>query len=157
MADIAKGTYPARPESWQFSKTKQNKPQVEVVFMITDAAYAGAHISWFGFLTEKTIKSTFKALTFMGFEGDDLSTLNDTKPDDVEVHLVIEVEPDLEGTPRSNVRWVNDPNAGGLVSTKLEPDEAKAYARNLRAQLIGLGAKKAAPSKADDGSDEIPF
>lgn len=159
MAEIIPpGDYYARPKAWQLSETKQGKPQVEVIFEITQAcAHTGSKITWFGFFTDKTTKSTIKALDLMGFEGDEIEDLANQQPGDVDVILKIEHEEDDKGVMRAKVRWVNDPNYGGLVSKPMDAVAAKVFSRDLRAQLKGMERRKATkPAQAAPG-DDIPF
>lgn len=147
---IPPGNYAARPVSWQLGTTKEGKPQVEVAFVITQACeHTGEPISWFGFFTDKTFETTVKALQLMGFDSDDLSTINEVGPQDVEVSLKIQHE-QYEGKTQARVRWVNDPNFGGLVSKRMDEADAKAFAKNMRAQMAALKKPKAA-------LDDTPF
>lgn len=148
---IPPGKYAARPVEWQLSKTSAGAPQVEVKFEITQAcAHTGLEISWFGFFTDKTKKGTVQSLQFMGSDLD-FANFNKTSPADVEVSLKIEHDT-YEGVTRAKVRFVNDPNRGGLVSAPMDDMEALMFAKRMQAEIAALGNGKPAQKQ-----DDIPF
>jgi hypothetical protein len=176
------GTYRARSVEGALGQTSKGKEQVAVKFDLLD--FPGQSITWFGFFTEATTNSTFKALRTAGWKGTDLSELSDlSNPDAPEVYLVIEHET-YEGKKTAKVRWVN--SAGGLaLKARLEPEQAKAFAARMRDQLAAFDAAskqnggtpaRAAQRRAEDdgpplseldrqaaeqggggGPDDIPF
>lgn len=136
MAQIIEaGTYRAKAVEGALGETSTGKEQVAVVFDLLDA---GQKITWYGYFTDKTLESTFRALRTAGWTGQDLSDLSTLSREDVpEVHLVVEHEDDKEGQPRARVRWVNSTGGMGLKSA-LAPDKAKAFAARMRGAVASF-------------------
>lgn len=158
MAILDAGKYRAQAIEAALGETDTGKEQVAVRFRLLDIE--GQEITWYGYFTDKTTESTFKALRTAGWKGQDLSDLSDLEAQDTpEVTLVIEHEADQQGNPRAKVRWVN--GTGGLALKKaLDPNRAKTFAARMKAQLVafdqGAGTPKAAPKRngADDGEHD---
>ncbi len=136
MAQIIEaGTYRAKAVEGALGETSTGKEQVAVVFDLLDA---GQKITWYGYFTDKTLESTFKALRTAGWRGQDLSDLSDlSRQDTPEVNLVVEHEDDKEGQPRARVRWVNSTNGVGLKAA-LAPDKAKAFAARMKGAVAAF-------------------
>lgn len=166
---IQPGTYRARAIEGALGFTKGGKEQVAVQFDLLD--FEGQRITWYGYFTENTTQSTFRALRSCGWTGSDLSDLSElSNPNGPEVYLVIEHET-YEGKTTAKVRWVN--GASGLaMKNAMAPDQAKAFAARMQAQLAafdaatkqaeaapakGAAPKNAKPAAAPKKSDDIPF
>lgn len=149
------GTYRARAIEAALGETDTGKEQIAVRFSLLDLE--GQEITWYGYFTDKTLETTFKALRTAGWKGQDLSDLADLcNPETPEVTLVVEQE-EYEGKVRARVRWVN--GAGGLALKKaLDPNKAKAFAARMKGQIVAFdrtsGAPKASTSKAATKGDE---
>ncbi len=178
MAEILEaGNYRARARDAQLGFTKGGKEQVGVKFDLLD--FPGKQITWFGYFTENTTQSTFRALRAAGWKGQDLSDLSDLQsPEGPEVLLVVEHET-YEGKKIAKVRWVNGAS-GPALKAAMPPDQAKVFAARMRDQLAAFDAatKQVAPengtpaAKGDEydperleqrareeagGIDKIPF
>lgn len=157
MTDILEaGTYRARAAEGALGLTQAGKEQVAVKFDLLD--FPGKTITWFGYFTDATTNSTFRALRTAGWKGADLSDLSDlSNPEGPEVYLVIEHET-YKDKKVAKVRWVN--SAGGLaLKNAMVPDQAKAFAARMRDQLSAFdAAAKQAGGGAKNGkpSDEPP-
>ncbi len=160
MANLLEaGTYRARALDAALGSTSKGKEQVAVKFDLLD--FPGQSITWFGYFTEATTNSTFRALRTAGWKGSDLSDLSDlSNPEGPEVYLVIEHET-YENKKIAKVRWVN--SAGGMaLKSRLEPDQAKAFAAKMKDQVAAFDAAAkmnggAAPRAAKrQGSDDGP-
>lgn len=155
-----------RAVSGEWGKTGGGKPQVVILFEITDGGPVpenrGETISWFGFFTDKTEETTMKGLRAAGVRGEDVTLLEGLG--EVECELVLENETKSEGKyagktfPR--VRWVNPlDKSGGKV--KLAAPLSEAERRKLAAKLKPA-AKKASEVKRDEPTtrapaDDVPF
>jgi hypothetical protein len=170
------GTYRAQAIEAALGETDTNKEQIAVRFRLLDVE--GQEITWYGYFTDKTLETTFKALRTAGWKGQDLSDLSDLCGQDTpEVNLVVEHEtyenPQTgETKTRARVRWVN--GTGGLALKKaLDPNKAKSFAARMKGKLaafdLGAGTPKPpqrngaahhAASPDDEPSpfnDDIPF
>lgn len=169
------GTYRAKAVEAALGETKSGKEQVAVKFQLLDAE--GLSIVWYGYFTDKTTETTFKALRTAGWKGQDLSDLSDlSKSDTPEVNLVIEQEVGQDGVTRPRVRWVN--GTGGIgVKNVLAADKAKAFAARMRGKLAAFdqqtkasaapapAKKKAAPAvpqevldaQESEQGEDVPF
>jgi hypothetical protein len=168
------GNYRARAIEAALGETETGKEQVAVQFQLLDLEQT---ITWYGYFTDKTLETTFKALRTAGWKGQDLTDLSDlcAPAETPEVTLVVEHEtytnPETgESKTRARVRWVN--GTGGLALKKaLDPNKAKAFAARMRGQLAAFDRSSGAPKPqangrqhaADSepspftGDDEIPF
>jgi hypothetical protein len=167
------GTYRARAIEAALGETETGKEQIAVQFQLLDLE--GQQITWYGYFTEKTLETTFKALRTAGWKGQDLTDLSDlcAPAETPEVHLIVEHEtyenPQTgETKTRARVRWVN--GTGGLALKKaLDPNKAKAFAARMRGQIVAFdrssgapkanGVAKPHPADAEPSpfNDDIPF
>ena len=162
MALLDAGTYRARAVEGALGETKTGKEQVVVRFQLIGEGLAVTHLSWFGYFTEKTTESTFRALRTAGWRGQDLADLSDlSRSDAPEVDLVVEHEAGQDGVVRARIRWVN--SAGGVgLGTQLAPDKAKAFAARMRGKLAaydqaaGVPAPRKAAKKAPSAFESVP-
>lgn len=144
------GRYRARAVEGALGETKTGKPQVAVRFELLDLA--GEQITWHGYFTEKTTDTTLRALRTCGWRGDMLDDLSGIESN--EVSLVLEIQPDDQGQPRPQVRWVNA--AGGLaLHSPLSADAARTFAARMRAEVVLFDKRSKAPRPPAD--DEAPF
>lgn len=161
MAQLQPGTFKARIVNYTISTTQKGDPQIEVLFEFNDgdAIQTGGtnhQVRWWGYLTEKAIPYTLKALEVMGFKGktdDDFSKLADGVEGGMldigkDLLLVLEEETNDNGKKYVKVRWINDPDrAPGGFKTALSRGEAKVKigALNLAGQMAML--RSHAPAK----------
>jgi hypothetical protein len=153
------GTYRAKAIEAALGETDTGKEQIAVRFSLLDCE--NQEITWYGYFTDKTLETTFKALRTAGWKGQDLMDLSDLcgREDAPEVFLVVEHET-YEGKTTAKVRWVN--GAGGLALKKaLDPNKAKTFAARMKGQIAAFdrsaGTPKPAPAKNGHGPDDIPF
>lgn len=146
---LAAGTYKARAVSGHLSVAQTGTEFVGVLFTLSEG---GEQVPYRGWLTDKTLKSTLKALRACGWEGDDLSDLRGI--DRNEVYLVIEHEEDDRGRMQARVKWVNATEHGPMM--ELPSAEKKAAAAKWRAAII---AERQASGTANGGNgvDGIPL
>lgn len=153
--ELENGKYRAKavPGQWGVGVAGTGTPQVGVMFELLDRQ--GETISWYGFLTDKSIEITVRGLRACGWEGVELSDLSGL--DKNEVVLVIENET-YEGKTIPKVRFVN--SSGGLtMNNVLEGNELQAFSAQMRAKIIGLelgSAKKRLASQQQRRSEPPP-
>jgi hypothetical protein len=151
--------------------TSKGREQVAVQFAIVDGEYAGRNFTWYGYFGDDLNGSakntpteiTIKALRACGWAGDDITNLEGI--DREEVELVIAIEPDLEGTPRNRVKWVNKPGGGLALKERMDDKQRAAFKARMASKVKAVNAKlgaadppkpNARPNKKRD-DDEIPF
>jgi hypothetical protein len=151
MTILAAGTYRAKSIGAALGATKTGKEQVAVKFVLT--AEGNPHLTWYGYFTDKTTDSTWRALRTAGWKGTDLADLSDLN-DGAEVDVVVEHELDQNGVERARIRWVNDTGGMGLSAT-LDPAKAKVFAAKMRGKLAaydrGAGSTPPPPSTPRGG------
>jgi hypothetical protein len=182
---IPKGYYEAVAIEGQLCEAGTGKPQVAVLFEITEEGeFKGQRRTWYGFFGDEAVfkdgrtltQVTLESLRNAGWSNDDISDIQGLG--ETNVSLVIDHEPDQNGVVRERVRWVNRPGRGGLKVRNAMSDVAKkSFAAQLKAQAIvsrqkspavprtPTGPRNSAPlaKKPDDGffppasDDDIPF
>lgn len=146
---ITPGQYDMKCIDIGLSETKggdgrESKPQVACIMQVVGGEFNGTDVPWYGFFTEKTEKGTLLALRALGWKGTDLLKLESCLGN--VASCKVEVENDLEGTPRARVRFIG----GGLQVTKMAPDKAAAFALAMQSK-IAPEASGAAPEKKEFG------
>jgi hypothetical protein len=158
---IEPGKYRARATEWGLGETSNNNMQIGVAFECLDLE-PGTGITWYGSLTDAALEYTLKDLRAMGWQGDDITELdnNGGKLDARDVQIVV-VHEEYQGKTRAKVKWVN--SAGGLAMTnRVTGDKLKGFAAGLRGKILGLEpgrkpAPAAQPSRQPVRNDDIPF
>ncbi len=162
---LARGIYKARalPDSVQFGEAGAKKtPQILVQFEILDETErpTGEKITWFGFLTDDSMKRTMEGLRYCGWKGNDIRKLDGLGTIPVELDIGKEV---YQGKEQTKVNWVNKIGGGGKVTAKA-PIEGKgldALAKRLKlaAEKIPVETGKTAPAgtREPGSDDEIGF
>ena len=146
------GTYRARALEGALGETSGGKEQVAVRFTLLD--FSPQTITWYGYFTDKTLESTFRALRTAGWRGQELSDLSDLSREDApEVHLVVEHATDQQGVTRARVRWVNSTGGVGLKS-QLSPDKAKAFAARMKGSLAAFDRATSQPAAPKPGAPQ---
>lgn len=128
-----------------------DKPTVNIQFKFTDSNNLDQELWWRGWLTEKAIKITAKALTTCGFTGSDWdelskgpsSNLLDTKTL-VEIDVIHDV---YNGKTTEKIAWINRAGANGSSGTKAVIDKSKFKAALEAARLE---ANKSIEQKMED-------
>jgi hypothetical protein len=160
---IEPGNYEAKPTSAQLGYAQSGTEQVAIQFRTKN----GYHITWYGYFTEKTAKTTIASLRTCGWTGNDIADLSsiETKPQDVE--LIIEQEDDQQGNPRARVRWVNRIGGGVALARPMNAGQLAAFADRMRGKVIAeaqanpqsvqpTGGSGPSRSYNDDDGDDYP-
>ncbi len=136
------------------------KQQLAVTFEYQDEQGRRRLVTSFHFFTDAALPWTVEALRAMGWDPEqnnwDVLSLDDT---DLlkgrEVVLILEEEeyPEGSGQFHTKVRFVNAPGGAGVE--RLAPDEAKAFASDLRKRLMHAAPPKAGAPKAG-GAKGVP-
>ena len=139
------GRYTARAVEAALGKTNGGKPQVAVLFEVTQGDHIGEQITWYGYFTDKTEQRTYESLTACGWTGDNLATLDGI--DTEEVSLVVKHEPHFEtGEMQAKVQWVNKLGAGALqMKARMDDGEALAFAQRMRGNVLAYRKNGGAP------------
>ncbi len=114
------------PSETKGSEGNPPKKQIQAVMQFTEGEHAGSELPWYGFLTEKTIKSTKSALAALKYNGTLASCIGNV------ASCKVEMENDLEGIPRARVRFIG---GGGVQITKLPPEVVASFESDLNAML----------------------
>lgn len=136
-----KRVYRAKARTWGLGESSTGKEQVAVEFEVLTPDAAEHVLTWYGYFTDATWERTVESLRHCGWQGDDLTQLEDL--DANEVDLVVEDE-EYEGKAYPRVQWVN--RAGGLaIKTPLAGDKAKAFAAGMKDRIRALAASSGQP------------
>lgn len=160
---------PGRAKSWDYDTTQGKQVFLKVLFEITgDGPYAGRHLRWDGYFSEKAFARTIESLEHCGWTGDDVGAVTDL--DKNEVQLVVGLE-EYNGKTFNRVNWVNRAASLRVFSP---PDDAQKslFANEMRGKLLLLRQGKpnngpparpspakpnGAPAAPPKSLDEIPF
>jgi hypothetical protein len=152
---LSPGNYRAKASEWAIGQASTGTMQIGVSFDLLDLP--GQRITWYGFFTDSTLKTTVKALRTMGWEGSDPSEFADRggRLDTNEVQLVVEHEQDKNGETRARARWVNP--AGGLaMKSVLQGNDLKAFGAQLRGKILALDPSRASQHAAAKPTPQRP-
>ncbi len=149
------GKYLAMVSDYGVSESKTGKPRIEIQFKFKDEMGTENTMYWHGYITEKSLPITAKALVNCGLRGSDYDALaagkesgmlNTEKP--VEIEIVHET---FEEKTRAKIAWVNRPGGAQFMDPK---------AGALKLKGLNLGAAVAAV-RAETGikedKEELPF
>jgi hypothetical protein len=148
----------AQAETYRLGQSTQKGTEYSAVEVeiTSPEGFAGQTITYTGYWTEKSAQYTAKALSTMGWTGDDPSETPMPGLGSKEVELVIEGE-ENNGKTYSKIRYVN------AAPTELDDQKAKSLAMKFREQIKASRngsappvQDKSAPVKGDKG-DDIPF
>jgi len=128
--EMENGTYPARATGdakWGLSQN--NNAQISVLFRISKGPFEGAYAGWIGTFAEgKATEIAINALRAMGWKGMDPTADLDGITDN-EVDLVIEMAVSNSGNVYPQVKYVNRPGSGAMITFKqpLEGQELRQW------------------------------
>jgi len=152
----AEGRFRARAIEGAWGHSNGGTEQCAVMFELE----TGGKLTWYGFMTEKTVERTMNSLIACGVS--DLETLDGLGSDEVEVT----VEHDTwEGKTRAKIAWVNRLGEGGVaMKNKVTGSEAKSMLSKHKGNFLKLQkaagvapGKPASKPKPASASDDIPF
>jgi hypothetical protein len=167
---ISKGRHRAMvrvsEDAIQVSADVPNKSDfVAVCFDLCDPQdpYNGWSITWFGFLTDKTLDRTVEGLRYCGWEGDEIGALPELAANgqlSQEVELVIDHE-EWEGKWRAKVKWVNRPGGGTVkLEKKLTGSDLSSFSARMKGRIRTAGAANAngrtTPQRSTGGGGSQP-
>lgn len=138
---IQKGKYVARGTGrFELCTSKKGTQTVAVEVEIVEGENTGRVMVWWGYFTDATEERTIESLRYLGWQGDDVTTLEGLGSRRVEI--VVDHEPDLQGKVWPKIQWVNRLGGGGLVKVN-NPMSAEAK-RIFAAHVKGLARAKPA-------------
>lgn len=174
MGVIGAGRHQVTVVDHALGKSGTGTPHVSVLFEDIN----GDRITWYGYLSDRAIEFTLKALGVLGWDPQEhngnLATLNSTNVlCGAGAEIVVEEET-FEGKTRPKVQWVNELGGGSLEA--MAETEAETFAASLRKKILSAPkpkvvshpgpAKAAEPAAqpaaaggapADDFDDDLPF
>lgn len=147
----ARERYRARAIEGDYGKAGTGTEQVAILFDLEN----GERLTWYGFLSDKSIDRTLEALKACGVQ--DLETLAGLGSQEVEV----EVEDDeWDGKPRRRVAFVNALGSGAIrMKEKLPEGARKAFAASMKGKWLAMGGGQKPPEPEPEtvSDDDIPF
>jgi hypothetical protein len=137
---IVPGRFKGRAISAALGYTSTGTEQVGVLMLVTEGDYAGFQETWYGYFSEKALPVCMRALRAMGFQGEDLTLVEQEGALPSECVLVFQNELDQQGAPRVKLAFINALGAGGQVAiqNRMNPEQAKGFAANLKARILAL-------------------
>lgn len=144
---MQKAKYQAKAVAAQFGTSSKGNTQIAItVEVVEHPDLAGSEITWLGHFTDKTTDRTIESLQHMGWQGDDLSELDQLDgaacakllPDIIEIVVAPE---EYDGDVNLKVQWVNKPGAGRFAFKEpLTGQGLKAFAAQMRGTVRGAKA-----------------
>jgi hypothetical protein len=151
---VAAGKYLATIKAYGVSETQSGKPRVEIQFGFKDQAGLEQTLYWYGYVTEKALAITARALVNCGLTGTDYDALSKGAESgmlNMEKPVEIDVQHEtFEGKTHPKIAWVNRPRGAQFMDPKMGATKLKG---------INFGAAVAA-ARAETGikdDDKIPF
>ena len=165
MSNLIAGKYRAKPTEAGLGFTKGNedgsnkKEVVAVRFEVTEGEFQGEWITWYAYFTDKAVEYTMANLRTCGWTGDDLADLSSINGS-ADVVIVL-VEEEFNGETTLKVKYINDPNGGGvMLNAPMDETARKSFAAKMRGAAVasrqGKPASKAS-SKPAAQKDGHPF
>lgn len=172
------GNFLAKAVATRWGDSENGNTQIAVECEITtEGEFQGRTIAYIGTFTEKAREFALKALDAFGWQGDDLSELDNLTADGCaillpnEVELVVRQE-EYNGEIQTRVAFVNKPGAGRFAFKKPKTgSELKSFAATQKASVAawragnGLArpvskpqpAKRPTHPNAPGDDNDIPF
>lgn len=114
--------------------TVNDKKQVLVYFQVTHGDWAGEVLPWFGFFSDNAWERTIESLRYIGFTGDDLTTLAE-QPLDQMVTITVEHNEYNEKT-YARVAFVNALGGGAIqMKNPMGAGDVRKFAARMKASL----------------------
>lgn len=152
---VQAGKYLAKIVAYGVGESSSGKPRIEIKFGFKDAQGVDQTLWWNGYLTEKSIQITAKALVNCGLKGtdyDELAKGAESGMLNMEAPVEVEVQnEEFEGKTRSKIAWVNRPGGAKFMEPGLAAQKLKGL--NLGGAVAAARAEtgiKAPPVKEDD-------
>ena len=152
---IKEGKYLATIKNYGVGESSTGKAKIDIQFGFKDQDGVEQTLWWNGYMTEKSIQITAKALVNCGLKGSDYDKLaygvesgmlNIEKPVEIEV-----VHDTFEGKTREKIAWVNRPGGAQFM----EPGMASQKLKGLNLAAAVAAARTDTGIKED--SDSLPF
>lgn len=137
---------------WGISGGDAKAKQVLVYFEVLDGEWAGTVIPWFGFFSKAAAKRTVESLRYMGFKGDDLTTLASQTLDQKVSILVEHNEYNDKVYPR--VAFVNKVGGGAMkLKSPMNEKQIREFAAVMKQSVAKVDEHEgeAATPGADNG------
>lgn len=163
------GRHPARGIEAKFGKAGTGTPEIAVLFELTEGAAKGHRITWHGYFSDRAQQRTFEALRYMGWQGDDLLTLNGPLASVADQEVELDCgEEEYDGKLHIKVNWVNRLGGGVALKEEMGADELRKFAASMKSAARGVtGDRRDAPRRDGgaaggggtgvDPNDDLPF
>ena len=145
-------------EVWaRWGKASTGTQQVGMMFEIIDGNYQGTRLPWYGSFTEKSWERTVESLKHCGFQGDNLTKLNEQTLDrEVSIKVDHRVN-DFGEVVNARVAFVNATASVGF-NDPMSSDELRDFAAKIRDRMAGKqGASGGSTRPKADPLDDLPF
>lgn len=158
-----KGKYLGRAIGTEWGRSQKGNMQIAVTCEITQACDEhGKTITWFGTFSDAATEMAVRALRAFGWEGDDLSDLDNLDTEQCkrflgrEVELVIEEE-EYDGKVRSRVRFVNEPGTGKFAFKEpVGGNDLRRFAASMKSAIKAIGGGGGGKPNGSR-KDDVPF
>lgn len=153
------GKKKARAVEWSQVRPNENSgnEEIQVLFQFTgdDDPDKGKTLTYYGYFTDGTAERTIEALRLCGWDGDDITNVQDLNRN--EVQLVVEQEEKQDGSGmRDRIKWVNRLH-GVYIGTPMGDTQKAAFKKRMQALVIaskqGGPRKPATVGSAGSGTD----
>lgn len=151
MTLVPEGKYLAKGTVWDLGMSDNHNDFIQIMFKLLEGEYAGQLISWQGYFTEKTEKSTIESLRYCGWKGDNFLDLEGLDRNIVQV--TVEHQESQNGNKYARIAWVNKP---GNLAIKNPMDDKKRAAFAKRMKGICASIPKSLAESTPNNKD-LPF
>lgn len=152
---IAAGKYLANIKDYGVSESSTGKPRIEIQFVCKDAMGTMHTVYWYGYVTDKSLFITAKALVNCGLKGtnyDDLSKGISSGLLDTERPVEIDVQhEEFKGKIHAKIAWINRPSGAQFLDPQMGAMKLKGL--NLGAVVAEARSK----TGIKDPKDELGF
>jgi hypothetical protein len=151
---MEKATYTVRARGCGFDQGKNHKEVVVPCEIVEHPTLSGERLYWRGYFSDATVDRTIESIQNMGWQGDDLSELEDLDAAGAErllpdvFSIVCEPE-EYEGVWRLKVKWVN--KSGPMRKDPIKGNDLKAFAAQMKSKVRAVRAQGGAPRQSSAG------
>jgi|WetSurSiteA1Bulk_404760.scaffolds.fasta_scaffold17502_2 hypothetical protein len=148
---IQPGKHKAKAIEFGIGKANTGMHQIGILFELSETKET---ITWYGHFSDAAYPYTVKAMRTCGWEGCDLTDLNDLKRN--EVILVVDFE-EYQGKQALKVKFIN--SIGSIaMSESIEGADLISFANQMKGKILGLNLNsKPKPRPKLSTDDDVPF
>lgn len=154
---ISKGSHKAKPVKWWTGESSHGTPYIAVQFEIVAT---GETITWWGYVTERTIDRVIESLRYCGWWGHELAKMGEEGMGTKEPIIVVDHE-EYNGEIRDRVQWVNSGERAVTMGGGMDPATERSFAARLAQAARAFDAQRKQTGQASSSTsisdDDIPF